>query len=502
MKKTKKIIVSIIIILIFLSLFMPKSHANFFTDSWGEEDSDIEKSIDSEDGGIFEKIIAKMIGGIAETVFTVTTSKEFGVGFKGYDELIFAKDTTAISPFTNAQWSLLMKWYRIMSTVAGSLILIVVVIISYRLITGGYSVEKRSEAKDSLMRLFFGAAAIIFAPIFVKFLLFLNNNLVHMLIGLSDRSLDDLIGNKILNDIQTGNAIATAIVIAMFAYLFVKLNVKFIIRQFTILVFTLFTPIVAIMWMINKRTIGASIWFGQILINVFMQFIYAFLFLVYLQFLPQAGGWAVSLLWAMMILPLADALQNTLQNLVSRIAGVNNDELANRGIGMAGAMAYSVKAIAYQFKNPDGSIGGNGTTGFMGRLFGKNTDTTSGVDTMKSNPMQINPMKTNVINNNGTKNNQSSENKESKSGFNVAKVIDNVSSAKNIGKKAFNTGKEIMNMGMYMAEGRNFRNQNTFDSNRNYSRYNINNSRKEDFTKENNQNSVIANMKDDDANGS
>ena len=82
-----------------------------------------------------------------------------------------------------------------------------------------------------------------------------------------------------------------------------------------------------------------------------MQFIYTFLFLIYLAFLPEGSGWAVSLLWAMMILPLADALQNTMQNLVSRIAGVNNDELANKGIGMASAMGYTIKSIAYQFKS-------------------------------------------------------------------------------------------------------------------------------------------------------
>ena len=32
-----------------------------------------------------------------------------------------------------------------------------------------------------------------------------------------------------------------------------------------------------------------------------------------------------------------------IQNLVSRIAGINNEELANRGIGMAGAMVHSIK---------------------------------------------------------------------------------------------------------------------------------------------------------------
>lgn len=63
MKKiNKKLIASILIILVFLSLFIPKSNANFFTDDDDkEEKSEIEKTIDSDDGGIFEKIIAKMI---------------------------------------------------------------------------------------------------------------------------------------------------------------------------------------------------------------------------------------------------------------------------------------------------------------------------------------------------------------------------------------------------------------------------------------------------------
>ena len=36
----------------------------------------------------------------------------------------------------------------------------------------------------------------------------------------------------------------------------------------------------------------------------------------------SGGSWAISLIWAMMILPLADALQNCLQDLTSRIAQV------------------------------------------------------------------------------------------------------------------------------------------------------------------------------------
>lgn len=380
------------------------------------------------------------------------------------------------------QWNSMMSWYKIMSGVAGSLIFIAVVIVSYKFIIGGYSIEKRNEAKESLMRLFFGAISIGVAPIFVKFLLLLNNNIVHMLIGYSNGSLDTLLGNNVISNIQTGNAIATAIVIALFAYLFFKLNVKFIIRQFTILIFMLFTPIISIMWMINKRTIGASIWFGQIFINVFMQFIYAFLFLVYMEFLPQSGGWATSILWAMMILPIADVLQNTLQNLVSRIAGINNEELANRGIGMAGAMAYSIKTIAYQFKGNE-VYNSNNNNSFLGRMFAKDSSIQNNqISPMKTTQVETTPMKTTPMNVTQS-NNEANETKNNIIQNNKISNNNNFST----GRKIYNTGKEFMNIGMYAAEGRNFKPQVE------YNRRNINNSRKEDYKKRDKEESNIIN---------
>ena len=135
--KYKKIIAGMLIILVFLCLFIPKTNANFFTGNDNNK-TDIKKTIDSDDGGIFEKIIAKMIGGLAEAVFDLTTNKEFGVGFKNYDELVFARDSTDISPFTDEQWNMMLGWYKIMTMICGSLILIAVVVVAGKIIIGGY----------------------------------------------------------------------------------------------------------------------------------------------------------------------------------------------------------------------------------------------------------------------------------------------------------------------------------------------------------------------------
>lgn len=211
-------------------------------------------------------------------------------GFKDYDTLIFNNNNSndSLSPFTEELWNKTMDWYKVFAIISGTLILIAVFILSYKIMVAGMNTAKKNEAKESLTRLCFGGVAIAFAPLFIRFLLFMNNSLVHLLVTASNSgTLEGSLGNSMLTSIRTGNAITTALVIAMFIYLFVKLNIKFIIRQFTIIIFTIFTPIAAGLWIINKNVTAASIWAGQIIMNIFMQFIYCFLFLIYLAFLPS-----------------------------------------------------------------------------------------------------------------------------------------------------------------------------------------------------------------------
>lgn len=458
----------------------------------------------------------------------MTTKEEFGVGFKNYDELVFGNNQTDLSPFTQETWDLVMKWYRVIAAIIGGPILLAIVILSWKMIVAGISPEKRNEVKDNIMRLFFGAVSIVFAPIFVKFMLLLNNSLVRLLDSNTHGSLDNLLGNSILTNINTGNAIATAIVIAMFAYLFVKINIKFIIREFTLIVFTIFTPIVAVFWIINKKTIASSIWFGQIIINAFIQFIFTFLFLIYMTFLPESAEWATSLLWAMMILPLSDALLNTMQNLVSRIAGINNEEMANRGIGLGAAMGYTVGSIAYQLKGSNNeslssSISNNSNergSDIIGKVINKATESTlteipgKNLENNSTNVMdnakainQKNIMEQTDSSNKLNQNTNISDNSNNlmKNNTQISENAIEENQDNNTGseiKKIYNVGKEFMNLGMYMAEGRNYRNNINSRSgrkeDRRTNRPNVNNTRKEDFEKnDENTNNVISIELDD-----
>ena len=62
MKKIKRILVSIILVMLIFFSFINPVQASIFSDE-GDEKSEIEETIDKDDGGLFEKIIAKMIRG-------------------------------------------------------------------------------------------------------------------------------------------------------------------------------------------------------------------------------------------------------------------------------------------------------------------------------------------------------------------------------------------------------------------------------------------------------
>lgn len=145
MNKILKSFVVIITISFLLLSMCPTSFAK----------TDFAEQIDSEEGSMFEKIIAGMLGGIAQAIFDLCTSKEMGIGFKDYDELIFNKDvdSNSVAPFTGELWSKTMDWYKIFGSISGILILIAVIMLSYKIMVAGNSTSKKTEAKDNLMRL-------------------------------------------------------------------------------------------------------------------------------------------------------------------------------------------------------------------------------------------------------------------------------------------------------------------------------------------------------------
>lgn len=454
----KKFLKRILIILISIIMLFT---INCFAADEEETTLNVKDLINQEEGSLFDKTIAKTIGGIAQAVYNIATNEKLDIGFKTYEEMLF-KGGNGTSPFSSSQWNLIMKWYSVFAYISGSLILIAVILIAYKMIVSAISITKRNEAKENLLNLLFGGIAIAIAPMFIKFLLFLNNSLVNLLVGMvSGDKANNLLDNEFLSSIVTGNPIATALVISMFIYIFVKLNIKFIVREFTLIVFKIFTPVVVGLWVINKNATAATIWGGQIMINAFMQFIYCFLFLLFSSFISASAGWAVTLIWAMMLLPIADALMNCLQNLTSRIAGLDSNEATARGIGLGvtfgTGIGYSINAIKTQFTNPNSSNFEGRSSGFMGIV--KNfISPQMNLSAEKDYNGNNNPIRNVVDSNNITTNNTTNASNKNQVVSNVSNNnINNSSKAMRFATGAYQATKGYLKLGANMAEG-NFNN--------------------------------------------
>lgn len=180
----------------------------------------------------------------------------------------------------------------------------------------------------------------------------------------------------------------------------------------------------------------------------------------------------------MMILPLADALQNTLQNLTSRIAGVDNEQMAGRTMGMGAALGYSLGAIKEQFKTPNSDTPSNlktngnntngGIGGFVDRVKSVVNPTANLSDETDYNG-NVNPIRNVIPKQNTTKT-------ENKMTTPMQNKIDNTNNSKvpegkkqkiqsiagTIAKTGINATKTYLSVGANMAEG-NF-NQNPYKS--------------------------------------
>lgn len=170
-----------------------------------------------------------------------------------------------------------------------------------------------------------------------------------------------------------------------------------------------------------------------------------------------------------MILPLADSLQNCLQNLTSRIAGMDNEQMTNRVVGMGAMLGFGIGAVKEQFNIPSNSNKNNGNSnnsssyfkGFIDRAksvinptmnLSDEKDYNGNINPIR-NVMQKQNSNTN-INNNGTNNISSPTmndpikeyNSNESNNFNKAMVS-------KVAKTGIKATKAYLSMGARMVEG-------------------------------------------------
>lgn len=171
-----------------------------------------------------------------------------------------------------------------------------------------------------------------------------------------------------------------------------------------------------------------------------------------------------------MILPLADALQNCLQNLTSRIAGIDNEQMTNRVMGMSAMLGFSAGAIKEQFKTPskDKNTGsssnvnndGGGLKGFVSRA--KSVINPSGISLSaerdyngNNNPIRDN-LKVSNVSNASTKNESVRNKVDQKLNNGISKIKTVAVGAAKVG---YGATKTYLKVGASMAEG-NFKSNN------------------------------------------
>lgn len=165
---------------------------------------------------------------------------------------------------------------------------------------------------------------------------------------------------------------------------------------------------------------------------------------------------------------MADALQNCLQNLTSRIAGVDNEQMTGRAMGMGAMLGFGLGAIKEQFKTPttsnssnnvgDNDNSGGGLKGFVSRAKAVINPTMNLSDETDYNG-NTNPIR-NVLPKQ-KENNQvtiQKSNGENKTGINNGNKITPKNVVTGIAKNGYRATKAYLKVGANLAEG-------NFDSN-------------------------------------
>ncbi|MQL53607.1 hypothetical protein GFC01_15315 [Desulfofundulus thermobenzoicus] len=329
-----------------------------------------------DEGGLFERAIAAVF----DSLYIVLSGLMGRWGFMSVGELILqvkdnAYDLATPAPFSPEQWRILDGLYGSMAGVGLALYLIAVLVTAGRFIGAGTAKnpDARAEAVSQLWRMFFALIIIAAAPVIVRTLYILNNALVEAIRTAAGGSnnVSKILSNDWLAGLQTGSVLGTALVKIVFVWAGFWINLIFWVRDWVVSVLYVFTPVMALLWTMNKNVTAASVWLGELLTNTFLQSAYALAAAVIVVFVAVGDiGWPQKLLGVYMIITLGNMLRNGLQGLWTRWAGIEEESVAGKALGMfgLGGVAGLGRLItgSVSASSTAGAPGGTGGTGAAG----------------------------------------------------------------------------------------------------------------------------------------
>lgn len=306
-------------------------------------------------GSTFEKIFA---GLVAFPIRMAASLLQQG-GFETLDRLVFglglSEEEKKNKPWNAEEARVVKLWFEALRTVTMPFFVLVIAATGFKLLYGGLNPAARAEAIESIQRWFLSAGVIILAPLVVQSLMWLASIMTDAVAGAFNsvaaglgRNVQDWASVSLTGEgISTGSVVGTVVVRVFLTFMFFYLNVIYIIRKYVITVMFAFTPMMAILWAINRRSLAAAMWLGELASNAFMSTAHALALstLMLICDVKNTGSWLPFLIMLYGVIPTAEALRNSLQSLLTRWAGIREESIARSAmfgaLGLGGFLSLA-----------------------------------------------------------------------------------------------------------------------------------------------------------------
>lgn len=304
----------------------------------------------NDQGSLIEELLAAPINGLYAAIQLL--------GLKNFDELIFNTSYGDLAPYTQQEWNVVMSWYNGIRDAVWVLLLVAVMVQGYRFMSSSVNPAKRINFMQDVSSIVYAFFIVLFMPYFVRLIFQANNALVDLFHGIAQGM--GAVGSTFnIDDIKTGNVLATAIVKLGYIGLLLFFNFLYLIRKFVLTSMFILTPIVAWSWTISGRKDGIGVVLGEVASNAFMQAAHALVLSLYLVLIKAGVSTDFSQWWAQIfgmvcLIPTANVIRDLLQGWL-KFLGVNEEKWAGAAtLGLTGLLGLA--NIAKTASVPKGSF--------------------------------------------------------------------------------------------------------------------------------------------------
>lgn len=317
------------------------------------------------------------------------------LGFKSLNDLVFNLPNTTTAPFTADEWNLAMYWYHAIEMATGGLAVVSVIVEGYRIMAASSNPSKRADAMEKINLTIFAYAVIWFLPVLSQLVFMANAHLTELFKNIM-QSYGSFSFNStdFIDNINTGNVLADAIVKFGYVGLMIYFNFLYTIRKFVLISMLVVTPIAVWGWGITGHRQGLEIVVSEIVSNAFMQASHALALCLYTILISKGISSDFSTWWAQIfgmvaIIPTTTALRNLFMGFL-RWFGVNEEAYAGMATGALSSIGSIASIASAGFKKKSGFnigkisgsnggvISGNGGNGNGGNGTGGGTGGSSG----------------------------------------------------------------------------------------------------------------------------